>query len=62
MENATIFKIAFDGQVFDILADYISFDKQGNRMLLKEKEFNGMDLGKVVANFPLDKSALIEIK
>lgn len=62
MKEKAVFKISFDGQVFEILADYIAFDRHDNRMLLKDRASDGIGIEKVVANFPLDKSALIEIK
>lgn len=62
MEEKAVFKIAFDGQVFEILADYIDFDLHDNRMLLKDRALDGNGIEKGVANFPLDKSALIEIR
>jgi hypothetical protein len=61
MEEKAVFKIAFDGQVFEILADFIAFDRHDNRMLLRDRSSDDIGIEKVVANFPLDKSALIEI-
>lgn len=62
MKEKVVFKIAFDGQVFEILADYIAIDSHNKRMLLRDRAEDGFFIENVVANFPLDKSALIEIK
>jgi len=69
MESKKLFKVVFNQNVYWIKAEIVSFDKNENRLefIDREKiensnEFNPYFINdKLIASFPLNKSAIVEI-